>query len=199
MKRYFYAILGMMMMFLAGAVYAWSIICIPIKTEFAMWSTASISTCFTICMIMFCLGGILNAWILNRYKLCLSIVLCIILYCSGVGIAVLCQGNIINLYIGFGVMIGLAMGITYNTVMGNIVLWFPECTGFISGILLMSIGLGSFSLGKIYQAAISSGYLQWRMLFIIYGVLILIIFLLEPYLFGAYQQEIQIWKQSVKL
>ena len=175
MRKYLYAVLGMIIMMLVGAIYAWSVICIPIKTEFPNWSSASLALCFTICTMCFCLGGFFNAWALGKKPLFLGIGICIILYCSGLALSAL-TSNIVSLYIGFGVMIGFATGMMYNIIMGCIVPWFKQKTGFISGVLLMSLGIGSFIIGKVYQLLINTGKVSWQSIFLGYGIIIFVFF-----------------------
>ena len=64
-NRWFYAILGVAILFFAGVVYAWSVMSGPIALEFSeaagktgadVWSTANVSLAFTIVMIFFCVG-----------------------------------------------------------------------------------------------------------------------------------------------
>ncbi len=176
-QRYLYLLLGILIMMFSGAIYAWTIICVPIKTEL-MASNAEISMCFTICMMAFCLGGFFNAKFLSRLKMLWNILIGAALYLGGIYIAVAVQNNMLFLYIGYGAMVGLATGIMYNVVMGNVVPWFPERVGFISGILLMFFGLGSFTVGKVFQALISNPEIGWRMLFVKYGFIILLVYML---------------------
>lgn len=44
------------------------------------------------------------------------------------------------LYVGFGVVCGLASGFSYNAVLGTVGAWFPDKQGLVSGILLMGFG-----------------------------------------------------------
>ena len=39
------------------------------------------------------------------------------------------------LYVGFGVVCGLASGFSYNAVLGTVGAWFPDKQGLVSGIL----------------------------------------------------------------
>ena len=61
-KRWIYAAVGVMVLLLAGMVYAWSVLSSPIGAYFPEWSKAQLSLTFTICMGFFCVyGGI--AWV----------------------------------------------------------------------------------------------------------------------------------------
>ena len=174
-KKYLYVLLGMLAMMLLGALYTWSIICVPIKISFPGWSTASMSLCFTLCMICFCVGGFFNAYFLGKYPLWVIIGICTVIYCGGFILSAI-WSSIASMYLGFGIMVGLTTGMLYNIIMGNVVPWFPEKTGFIGGLLLMCFGLGSFNLGKIFQALISVENISWQKIFLSYTSVSLIIF-----------------------
>ena len=55
-NRWRQAIVGVILLLLAGMVYAWSVLSIPIAQEFASWTKAQLSMTFTLTMILFCVG-----------------------------------------------------------------------------------------------------------------------------------------------
>ena len=59
-KRWIYAAVGVMVLLLAGMVYAWSVLSSPIGAYFPEWSKAQLSLTYTICMGFFCVGGFLG-------------------------------------------------------------------------------------------------------------------------------------------
>ena len=61
MKKWVYALVGLIAMLLAGLIYAWGVLSAPIAAEFADWGSTGFSFTFTLCMIFFCLGSILAA------------------------------------------------------------------------------------------------------------------------------------------
>jgi len=54
--RWFYAVIGVIILLFAGMVYAWSVSSSPIAQEFTDWTVAHLSLTFTIVMILFCIG-----------------------------------------------------------------------------------------------------------------------------------------------
>ena len=56
LNRWIYAVIGVIVLLLAGLIYAWSVLVIPIANEFTNWSNTSLSLKFTICMTLFCIG-----------------------------------------------------------------------------------------------------------------------------------------------
>lgn len=84
--------------------------------------------------------------------------------------------SLITLYLGFGVLAGLASGLVYNAVMSSVTSWFPDKQGFISGLLLMGFGISGFIIGKVYTAVTpmdSNG--GWRTTFLVFGFIIFVV------------------------
>ena len=59
-RRWLYAAAGVIVLLLAGLVYAWSVLSAPVAAYFPEWSKAQLSLTFTICMGFFCIGGFLG-------------------------------------------------------------------------------------------------------------------------------------------
>ena len=58
--RWMYSIIGVLVMLFAGLVYAWSVLARPIGEFFTTWSSTQLSFTFTLCMMFFCLGGLIT-------------------------------------------------------------------------------------------------------------------------------------------
>ena len=147
-SRWIYVAVGCVVLLFSGLVYAWSVLSGPIAAEFPHWSTAQLSLTFTIVMSFFCLGGLtcgaLSARISPRIFLWISA----LLFLAGFLLTARMR-SLPMLYVGFGVVCGLASGFSYNAVLGTVGAWFPDKQGLVSGILLMGFGLSSFLIGKL--------------------------------------------------
>lgn len=181
-NRWVYATVGTIVLLFAGLIYAWSVLSSPIKEEFVSWSTAQLSLTFTIGMTMFCLGGLVGGLLSNKINIRINVWTSAILFLIGFYLASKTT-TLVGLYIGFGVLGGFASGLTYNAVMSTMSKWFPDKQGLISGILLMGFGLGSFIIGKVYQAYTPVGIGGWRTSFMIFGVLLFIVIGLGGFFF----------------
>lgn len=171
--RWIYSIIGVSVMLFAGLVYAWSVLARPIAEFFTTWSSTQLSFTFTLCMMFFCLGGLITGILSKKYEPKLMLKISAMLFL--IGFLVSSRSNsIITLYIGYGVIAGFASGIAYNSIMGNITKFFPDCPGLISGILLMGFGFGSFIIGKVYQYLTPSGVGidKWRTSFLVFGIIL---------------------------
>lgn len=182
LNRWIYAIVGVIVLLFAGLIYAWSVLVIPIKSEFTNWSNTSLSLTFTICMTLFCLGGLVGGLVQKKINVKINVWLSAILFLIGFFISSRAQ-SIASLYIGYGVLAGFASGLAYNAVMTTMSKWFPDKQGLISGILLMGFGFGSFIIGKIYQAYTPTEIGGWRTSFMVFGVILLIVLIIGGFFF----------------
>jgi len=174
-SRWLYAIVGTFVLLFAGLVYAWSVLSMPIAKEFAQWTQSQLSLTFTLVMAFFCIGGFVGGLLLKKIGPKLIVLISGVLFLLGFFIASWTQ-QIAVLYLGFGVCCGFASGFSYNATMSTISRWFPDRQGLISGILLMGFGIGSFLIGKVYQAATPETVGAWRGSFRVIGVIICVIF-----------------------
>lgn len=169
-NRWFYAIVGVVILLFAGMVYAWSVLSGPIAQEFPEWSKAQLSMTFTIVMILFCLGALISGFLAKRVSARVYIWISAALFLIGFLMAANIR-SLAALYISFGVICGIGSGVAYNTVMATVSKWFPDKTGLISGILLMGFGISSFAVGKIYQACTPDTIGAWRHSFVVLGII----------------------------
>lgn len=169
-NRWFYVGMGVLILLFAGMVYAWSVMSGPIAAEFTDWSKAQLSMTFTIVMICFCLGGMIGGIITPIITARLSIWLSAALFAAGMILTSRTQ-SLPTLYMGFGVICGLAAGISYNAIMSTVGKWFPDKQGLVSGVLLMGFGFSSFLIGKVYQAVTPETIGAWRLTFVVLGVI----------------------------
>lgn len=174
LNRWIYAVVGVIVLLFAGLIYAWSVLVTPISQEFTNWSNTSLSLTFTICMIFFCLGGLIGGLLQKKIDVKINVWLAAVLFLIGFFISSKAQ-SIATLYVGYGVLAGFASGLAYNSVMSTMSKWFLDKQGLISGILLMGFGLGSFIIGKIYQAYTSTDIGGWRTSFMIFGIILVIV------------------------
>ena len=174
LNRWICAVVGVIVLLFAGLIYAWSVLVTPISQEFTNWSNTSLSLTFTICMIFFCLGGLIGGLLQKKIDVKINVWLAAVLFLIGFFISSKSQ-NIVTLYVGYGVLAGFASGLAYNSVMSTMSKWFLDKQGLISGILLMGFGLGSFIIGKIYQAYTPTNIGGWRTSFMIFGIILVIV------------------------
>ena len=79
-----------------------------------------------------------------------------LLVCGFAGTALLAQHGIWALYLCYGMLIGCGTGLGYNVVIATVTMWFPDKTGFASGVMFMGFGLGSLTLGTLTRGIIGT-------------------------------------------
>lgn len=168
LKRWIPAAAGTIILLFAGLVYAWSTLSVPITQEFPDWTQAQRALSFTLMIIFFCLGGLVNGVITTKVKPHWSLAASAALFLLGFLLGASLK-NPLSLHLSFGVCCGMAAGLAYNTVMGTVGKWFPDKPGLISGILLMGFGISAFLVGKIYQAWTPEVIGAWRTSFAVLG------------------------------
>lgn len=156
LNRWVYAFAGVVTLLLAGLVYAWSVLSMPLAAYFTEWTKAQMSLTFTICMMFFCFGCMAGGMTAGKLNVKIHVRLSGALFFAGFFIAGRANSPAV-LYLGYGALCGFASGFVYNAVLSTMSGWFPDKQGLISGILLMGFGISSFLVGKIYQAVTPSG------------------------------------------
>jgi len=182
LNRWVYAIAGVIIMLFAGLIYAWSIFAGPIKLEFTSWTSAQLSLTFTICMSCFCLGSLIAGLVSKKVNVKVNIYIAAVLFLLGFFIASKTT-SLMMLYIGYGILCGLASGLTYNSVMSTMSKWFPERQGLISGILLMGFGFGSMLIGSAYTAITPYMAKGWHASFLYLGIILAVILFIGSFFF----------------
>ena len=169
--RWIYLIICVIAMLFAGILYAWSILKSPFSAEFG-WSTSNLALNFTLAMCFFCTGGLLGARLTKRTGHKVAIIIAGILAALGFILTAALPGtSVIMLYLTYGVLAGLGIGIAYNVVITTVSTWFPDKKGFCSGCLMMGFGASALILGNIANSLFRSN-LGWRITYIILGIAI---------------------------
>ena len=191
-KRGLYAVVGTVVLLFAGLVYAWSVIASPIAAFYPEWTKAQLSLTFTLCMSFFCFGCLFGGLLSKKVNVKMNMAISGVLFFIGFFIASRAE-SLSMLYIGYGVFAGFASGFVYNGVMSCITKWYADKPGFISGILLMGFGFGSFIIGKVYQAMTPAGpgVDQWRNTFFIFGIVLVVVLVIGSLIIKAPSEDYQ--------
>lgn len=98
-------------------------------------------------MCFFCLGGFAGGLLGKRIGCRLSLLLAAVLAGFGFYLASRLKGQIVILYLSYGVMAGFGIGISYNIIISTISAWFPDRKGLCSGVLMMGFGASAYGIG----------------------------------------------------
>lgn len=194
--RWFYLAIGVIAMLFAGVLYAWSILKAPLATEFG-WGTSQLALNFTLAMSFFCVGGLLGAQLSKRAGSRIALIIAGLLSASGfILTALLRDASIAMLYISYGVLAGLGIGIAYNVLIATVSAWFPDKKGLCSGCLMMGFGASALILGNAANALFKSD-MGWRSTFIILGVAICVVLFLAGLLLQKPSEDITLPQPKV--
>ncbi len=148
-KRTTYLASSTLSLLFLGLIYAFSMFAAPMSQTFGLEKNA-VALTFNIMMISFCCGCVAGSQIEKFLGTKGAIILSAALFFAGfAGTGMLAEGNIVTVYVLYGVLGGAGVGIGYNSIIATTNIWFPDKVGFSSGVLMMGFGLGSLVLGTL--------------------------------------------------
>lgn len=172
--RWFYMVIGVVSMLFAGVLYAWSILKSPLAVEFG-WTASELAFNFTLAMTFFCVGGLLGAQLSKRTNHRIALVTSGVLTAAGfVLTSILDNAPIAALYVTYGVLAGLGIGIAYNVVIATVSAWFPDKKGLCSGCLMMGFGASALIIGNAADAMFKSEF-GWRVTYSALGIAVFVV------------------------
>lgn len=173
--------IGVISMLFAGVLYAWSILKAPLSVEFG-WGQSELALNFTFAMTFFCIGGLLGANLSKRAGHRIALTISGVLSALGfILTAVLYNTSVVMLYITYGILAGLGIGIAYNVVVSTVSRWFPDKKGLCSGSLMMGFGASALVLGNLADVMFKSTF-GWRTTYIILGIAIFVVITISGFL-----------------
>lgn len=195
MKKTMASIGSAVLLLFLGLIYAWSIFVAPLEGEFG-WTRDQTSLTFTICMSLFCIGGIAAAQL--RKKVSVSVILLINAIIILVSFLLTSRlTSLWQLYVFYGVLCGFAVGSGYNCILSVAPLHFPKRIGLINGVMLFFYGMGGLVLGALAKNLLNR--FGWRDTFAYLGILFLVIFLIFSFFVRPPKQEgISVNKNNVQ-
>ncbi len=135
-----------------GSVYAWSVLTKPIMTELGI-SLKETQWTFSLAILFLGLSAaFLGGWV-EKYGPRKSGLAATFFFCTGMfgtGFAVHLK-SLPLLYLFYGVIGGIGLGIGYITPVSTLVKWFPEKRGFATGVAIMGFGLASLLAAPLIQ------------------------------------------------
>lgn len=171
-NRFLRLVLGTVTLFFGGIIYAWSILKAPLGAEFG-WTSAQLAVNFTVMMCFFCLGGLVSGLIARKVSIRLRTAVSGVLVFVGFFLASRLTGeSTAMLYLSYGFMAGLGIGVVYNVVIAATNAWFPDKKGLCTGTMMMGFGFSTLILGKLAGTMIAAPAIGWRMTYVILGAAI---------------------------
>ncbi len=152
-NRWVIAIAGVFLQVALGAVYAWSVFRVPLAKRFG-WSISEVTLTFTISIFVLGFAAFFGGLWLNRKGPRVVALTGGALYGLGVFLASFSH-KLSWLYLTYGVIGGIGLGLGYIVPVAVLVKWFPDRRGLITGI-----AVGGFGAGALITAPVATRLIQ---------------------------------------
>jgi MFS transporter, OFA family, oxalate/formate antiporter len=152
-NRWVIAIAGVFLQIALGAVYAWSVFRVPLAKQFG-WSISEVTLTFTISIFVLGFAAFFGGLWLNRKGPRVVALTGGALYGLGVFLASFSH-KLSWLYLTYGVIGGIGLGLGYIVPVAVLVKWFPDRRGLITGI-----AVGGFGAGALITAPVATRLIQ---------------------------------------
>jgi OFA family oxalate/formate antiporter-like MFS transporter len=141
-NRWLIAIAGVCLQMALGSAYAWSVFRIPLSKEFG-WSVSQVTLTFTIGWFFLGCASVAGGLWMNRTTPRVVAMTAGLLWGFGVFLASFSANKLWWLYLTYGVIGGIGLGMGYVVPIAVLVKWFPDRRGFITGLAVAGFGAGS--------------------------------------------------------
>ena len=138
MKQRIKLLSGFVVLLFLGTTLAWSVFLVPVENTFG-WSRSQTSLAATINTMAFSVGSILTGIMCKRISFANILRMTGTMLLASFFLAGFMQpgSSVIMLYLSYGVLIGIAIGMGYNCILSVCPLWMNDHPATANGILLM--------------------------------------------------------------
>lgn len=150
-NRWAIAWAGVVVMILAGTVYAWSNFTQPLIAGFG-WNSTQTSLVFGLAIFFLGIGAVIGGRWQDRVGPRNVTITGIVLWGLGNLLAAIGPHEVWWWDLTYGVIGGLGNGMAYITPVATVTKWFPDKRGLASGMVVMGFGLGAFIYGFVLKA-----------------------------------------------
>jgi len=125
-----------------GGGYAWSVFKAPLMKQFH-WSSPDVTLTFTICVALVGVSSFFGGFWMGRKGPRVVALTGGFLYGFGVFLSSFSAGKLWFLYLSYGVIAGVGLGLSYIVPVAVLLRWFPDRRGLLSGIAAAGFGAGA--------------------------------------------------------
>jgi MFS family permease len=140
-----------------GSVYAFSVFKNPLVDHFAVSDTA-IAVVFSIAIVMLGLSAAFGGTWMERNGPRKAMALSAACFTSGLAVGALgiATSQLWLLYLGYGVIGGIGLGMGYISPVSTLIKWFPDRPGLATGLAIMGFGGGAFIASALSNELLSA-------------------------------------------
>jgi MFS family permease len=154
-----------------GSAYTFSAFVESLQRDFGA-SRGSVSLVFSLAGFLYFGLGVVSGPLADRWGSRRLAVAGMILLSLGLAAASMAR-SLTEIYLAYGLGVGLGVGACYAPVLGAVQRWFVRRRGFASGIAVSGIGVGTLAMPPL--AALLIEALGWRSAYLILGLLAAVI------------------------
>ena len=154
-NRWGIAVAGVIMQIGLGAVYAWSVFRIPLTKAFG-WTISQVTLTFTIAILVLGFASFVGGLWMRKSGPRTVAVAGGIFYGVGVSLAYFSSHGLWWLYLTYGLLGGIGLGLGYIVPVATLVKWFPDKRGMITGIAVAGFGAGALITAPVATRLIAS-------------------------------------------
>jgi MFS transporter, OFA family, oxalate/formate antiporter len=176
-NRWLIALAAVVMQICLGAAYGWSVFVAPLVTMTG-WTLTQVSLNFTLAIAFLGLGTIIGGLWQDRSGPRPVATVAGVIY----GISYLLAGwfasqhSLWGMYVSYGCLGGIGMGMGYITPVATITKWFPDRRGLMTGVAVAGYGAGALIMSPFAARSIAARGIP--LTFEILGVVYLIVVVL---------------------
>jgi OFA family oxalate/formate antiporter-like MFS transporter len=152
-NRWLIAAMGTVLMLCLGTVYAWSYFqaLLVAKDSGFGWTNSQAAWIFALAIFFLGVSAAVAGPRLQKVGPRRMATLGGLAFSLGYAIAGLALGmrSLVLLYLGYGLLGGIGLGLGYVTPVTTVAKWFPDKKGLATGMVIMGFGLGALFMSKI--------------------------------------------------
>jgi MFS transporter, OFA family, oxalate/formate antiporter len=153
-NRALIAVAGVVMQVALGAVYAWSVFREPLTEQYGT-SVSAVNTTFSITIFTLGVAAFFGGLWMGRSGPRIVALTAGVLYGVGIFLASFAENSLFILYLTYGLLSGVGIGLGYIVPVATLIKWFPDKRGFITGIAVAGFGGGAFVTAFIANALVA--------------------------------------------
>src|SRR5215203_455043 len=138
-----------------GAVYAWSVFRVPLSNAYGT-GVSAVNTTFSIAILALGFAAFFGGLWMNKSGPRIVALSAGVLYGAGIFLASFAQPSLWILYLTYGLLAGIGIGLGYIVPVATLIKWFPDRRGFITGIAVAGFGAGALVTAPLAERLIES-------------------------------------------
>lgn len=160
-----------------GAAYGWSVFVKPLMAA-NHWTRTEVALNFTLAILFLGVGTVIGGLWQDRVGPRRVATVAGVIYGIGYLVAGFAAqgGSLYGMYLGYGVISGIGMGMGYITPVATLVKWFPDRRGLMTGVAVAGYGAGALIFSPIAARLIQTSGVPTT--FWVFGIVYLVLVVL---------------------